>query len=187
MPLELTRVRIHCHDGVGVQIVQALRAAELFRPRFCVARSGVNCVRFGVIRHAIPNRTTAAPLPPFAAPGFRRGALRFVFEAFGGIARHGAEARDALARRDVVGVEEPANRMIAARHADDDFVTRYTRRDGKRVPVHWIRYTGFPFNLTRKPSSATKRPSLTGAKIIPFDIPMPRLTAPQHIILRIPV
>src|SRR5207249_893364 len=65
IPLQLTVIGLYRQDRTNKEIVLALGLSKLFRPRTTISGPDINEIRLGVICHPVPNRSTAAELPPF--------------------------------------------------------------------------------------------------------------------------
>src|SRR6185436_18561910 len=85
-----------------------------------VARAPIEQVERGIVRTGDPGRRAAA-LPRVALPGV---VARFA------VAGDRVEAPRPFSRLGVVGVDETANAVLAAGHADDDLVLHDERRAG---------------------------------------------------------
>src|SRR5881296_1143271 len=112
IPLQLTVIGLYGQDGTNKEVVLALGLPKLFRPRTTISCADINEIRLGVICHAVPNRSAAAELPPFARPGFGCFLQRWILEGFGGIAGYRIEAPRQLSCVGVVCPKKPADRKF---------------------------------------------------------------------------
>ena len=124
-------------DRRDVEIVHARGArslADFLRPGCRVAGADVEKVRFRVVGHAVPERSSAAVLPPFSYPGFGGLFHGLVLEAVGRVPRHGPETPDLAAVVDVVRREiSPKWWKLGAGETDDDLVPDDAGRHGQRI------------------------------------------------------
>src|SRR5262245_43953676 len=78
-----------------------LSLPDILGPWEAVACPDIEKVLIRVIGHAIPDRSAAAHLPPFAGPCFRGGLHGFVFETLGRVAGHRVETPQFLSVVDI--------------------------------------------------------------------------------------
>src|SRR5437870_4301582 len=102
IPLQLTVIGPYSQNGTHKEIVLALGLPKLFRPRTTISCTDINEIRLGVICHAVPNRSAATELPPFARPRFGGFLQRGILEGFGRIAGYRIEAPGELSRISVI-------------------------------------------------------------------------------------
>src|SRR5262245_30951302 len=97
-----------------------------------------------VVSERIPDRASAAHLPPLTRPRLRGLLQRGRFERLRRIARHGVEAPRLLARLGVVSREVPAHAVFGAAIADDNLALHDARRPRDRVRLVLINGRGLP-------------------------------------------